>query len=400
MKGVSLVIAAALGATSFHAIAGQGVPIAPGLRFESAVKTEYFSTDNFYRTNDNEVDAKGFILVPELGMFYAHSSGQYALTYKGEMGEIDSASEDDYLDHGLAATAEIRPYAKHAFDFNLSFAKDHDDLGTVRTTGQTRVDNRDLDEWYGWRTGAKYTYGADSARLKWFILGNVFDKEYTTNEAAGARFLSRQEAGLGGGLTYQLTPKSLLLFQIDKTDIEYDHDLPAAFGGSLNGTLTRGLLGYRWLATAKTSGEVWFGLYERDFEESSRGTGKGDSWLVNVSWAPVSYSVFTLDAGQSVQEAALQGENFINRQQIGIQWSHNWSSRASTYAYYRILEDEFDGADRVDDFDNYGFGGRYELTTHYILKLEYAVTDRESDIAGTNLDFDRNTIRLSLNAVF
>ena len=394
--GITLVSSVA----STQVLAGQGVPIGPGARFESSVQAHFLSTDNYYRTNGNEVDATAFVLLPTLGISYAPTDGLFNLLYSGELGEVDTASQDDYLDHRLAFTGSMRPYVKHAFDFGAAYIKGHDDIGTVRTGGQRRVDDRDMDEWNSATGSIKYTYGAPTAKLNWFIFGNLFDREYTTNEfdpinpATGTRFLSRSQNGVGTGLTYKLTPKSKLMFNVEHVEIDYDTDLDP----SLDGTLDRALLGLRWLAAAKTHGELWIGAFSRDFDDSRRKEGTGGSWLAKVTWSPRTYSNISLSTGQEVEEAVLRGENFVDRRHLGLRWDYDWNVRFSTFVSGRYTRDIYEGSDREDDLNEFSIGGRFELSKYYSVGL--IARSVEGDSNANFFDYDRRNLLLTLNAAY
>ncbi len=394
---IAIMLAIGIAANIAHAIEPQGNSLGPSTRFSSEIEFKVEQNDNFYRTNSNEVDAFGFLLLPEMSISYSPSHGKYTFGYVGELGEFDTGAQDDYFDHKFFTSGLFKPLLQHRFSYDGNFRKDHDSFGLDRTQGSQRISNQNLDEWTQFDGGLKYTYGSEQARLNWYLRAEGLDKKYETNRSnalGGTRFLDRTEKGLGTGLTFILAPRTYLVADLSHKAIEYDVDSTPSF----DGTLTKALVGIKWLATAKTTGQVQVGSYSRDFDNSLRKDNDGLSWSARVTWSPKTYSHFKLETGQRALEHVLLGEDFIDYKFYKVGWRQDWTVRVHTDVEIGFYDSEFSGTNRTDDRLVFDASIDYELSTRYLLSLGTTLDERDS--SNNLFDFDQTKIYLSLKTVF
>lgn len=367
-----------------------GIRLGPALRLQPSLGIQVQFTDNRFRTPDNEVSETGVRFDPALILSYTPSAGSFNLGYKGQ---IDPVAEEDYEDREFFLTGDIRPLLRHRFEFDARHQRDHDELGLARTQGIADPESLDLDEWDESGIHGQYTFGAPEARINLSVRGGLTDREYQTNRDA-TRFLDYKTTLVGGGLAYRVGTRTQLVLDYERSEYEYDTD----FMPSFDSTLQRGLVGVRWLATAKTTGEVLVGYFEREFDSNLRQNGDGVDWRAQLTWAPVTRTQFTFTTGRLIQETVLLGESFVNEQLYQIAWRQDWTSRFFSTLTGTQYQAKYEGISRDDDASKVLATLNYELSRKFTLKGGYEYTTRDS---SDNLrDYDRNVLFQGFEFVF
>lgn len=395
---VNTMLLLAVPASAALAAGGQGVSVGASSRVFASVQAGVESNDNLYLTENNAVEAVGLRLRPSLTLVLQPSSGEYQFGYKGDAAALDTSDEDDYFDQHLFAIGKFRPLTRHELSYQVNFRDSHDPFGQDRNQGVGFVANRELDKWRQFDGKVEYVFGGQEATLNWKLRGELLGKTYHTNEtdplnpATGTRFLDRTEAGGGTGLSWKIGPDTRLLADLDTREIDYDSDLTP----SLDGDLITLLVGVGWQATAKTSGEVRIGQYQRNFDDSARRDGDGLAWSAKITWAPQTYTAFSFETGQLATESVLLAENFIDYRYVAAGWQQGWTSRLTTNLRLALNEAEFEGAGRDDS--GYSLSGLlgYKFSDRYSLEFNADFSDRDSNLNG--FDFERTLVGLSLKA--
>ncbi len=316
--GAFLATALMLGAARAEEPATTGIDLGSGLRFDAGLQNDVRWTDNMYLSEDDEVDATGYMLRPSTWLSYLSGNAGGRLGYRGEIGIWDSPTDDDYVDTEAFAAGGIQPLTKHALEGDAAYKRGHDPIGTGRTQGLTeaQVRDREIDLWDSYKAALKYTYGAAETKLRPFLRTSFTATHYQSNRkdpadpATGTRFLDNTYLLVGGGLFFALGPRIGFLVDAEHTEIEYDTDLDPA----LDGSHTQALAGFRYQISAKTHGDVLAGYFFRNFDDGDREDADGLDWRVALNWAPRRRTALSLELGRVAADAILLGENFIDRQ--------------------------------------------------------------------------------------
>lgn len=373
---------------------------APGVRLEPTVGARLWFTDNMYRTANDEADASALIVDPAVVLSYAPSNDRYRLGYQGQFAAHDTNSKDNYADSELFLTGDIRALARHRFEFDARYKHGHDALGSNRTQGVAGSEDRDLDIWNESGVSGKYTFGQPDATLNLYARAGFADKEYKTNRedplnpATGTRFLDYGSVLLGGGVIYRLSAKTRLVLDLEQQDIDYDLDASPSFDGDSE----RALIGVRWLATAKTAGEVMVGHYARNFDAAGRTDVAGFDWQARVNWAPRVASQFTFTTGRLIRETYLLGESFVNEEYAKLGWRQDWSERLYSDAELLFFKDKFEGTAREDDSVGLASAVYYRMSRRTTAKAGLEHYNRDS--SANSLDYKRNVIYTGFDVVF
>lgn len=358
-----------------------GIGLGPGLRLQPALGTEVWYTDNRFYTDGDEISETGLRFDPSLILSYAPSSGVYKAGYKGQ---IDPIIEDDYDDHEFFVTADARPLLRHRFEFDARHKEGHDALGLFRTEGTTASDPEapNLDEWESQNVGGQYTFGAPEARINVSLRGAVGSREYQTNRDI-TQFLDHDSTTYGAGATMRVGARTQLVLDYQHQEFDYDVNSTPSFDSKLDRILT----GLRWMATAKTSGEVLVGFFDRNFDSDAREDADGVDWRARINWQPASRSLFTLTTGRGIEETFLLGEDFLNDEYAELTWRQDWTQRFHSRTVVGLHQLEYEGLDRDDETLVGGVSLFYQISRHVTVKGGFRLANRDS--SATNLDYER-----------
>jgi len=146
-------------------------------------------------------------------------------------------------------------------------------------------------------------------------------------------------------------------------------------------------VGMAWAATAKTSGEIKVGGYQRDHKESYSDDKDGFHWEVNLLWNPRTYSSLELGTRRLSRETYGEGD-YIDSARYETNWNHIWSHRVTSQVSFQYDNDAYIGSPREDKWYKGGASVDYSLRRWVDLNAGYRYEKRSS--SEDNLSYDRN----------
>lgn len=387
-----------LSMTAVHAQEGvvedadSGIGLAPGLRLNPKIETQFWQTDNRYRSNSDTRRETGLIIKPELVLAYAQRAG---VTQLGYSGAIETVAGEDYNDREVFLKTDLRPMLRHRFEADARYRYGHDAIGIGRTEGIPDPQDLDLDKWEDKSAAGQYTFGAPEARMNLSARAEVYGRDYTTNRDQGTGFLDYDSVSFGGNATYRIGAKTQAVIDYEHQVINFDENANPTY----DNTTDRYLTGLRWQATAKTAGEVLVGYFDRDFKAAERGKSDGIDWRAKVAWTPLLRTRLTVTTGRLLRETFLVvGENFVNTRYYELSWRQMWSARLYTDVKGALYDSSYDGTSRSDDTRSGSATLNYELMRNFVVKAGVMYTDRNSTVRVS--DYDRYDFYQGFEFVF
>ena len=140
--------------------------------------------------------------------------------------------------------------------------------------------------------------------------------------------------------------------------------------------------------TAKTSGSIKVGQYDREYDSIARDEDDGFSWEVDVFYKPRTYSIWNFETRRFSQETNGRGDA-IDTHEYAVRWDHDWSGRTSTHFEVIRSEEDYTGSFRADDLWYLEAKYKYSFRRWFDLSGGYRYEDRDTD--EENFDYDRNT---------
>ncbi|HEY0974497.1 MAG TPA: outer membrane beta-barrel protein [Solimonas sp.] len=363
-----------------------GENLAEGTLVRTSIEAGLTYTDNFFYTTQAapQQEAVGWLLRPGAALTRSLSRVSYGFGANAEIAGFDvPSSVDDYQDYRLGGAINWQPASRHQLTFGPTLLWDHDPFGRERTEN-TPLENRELDKWRQVRGDARYRIGLPADRFNYELLVTALDKRYTSNRNF-TQYLDYSSTTEDFLVTYNYSPKTAALINIVATQTDYDKIFPGAFDRSADEI--RYLVGARWTATGKTSGDVRVGYAKRKSNDASRNDFSGLDWRAGVSWTPVAYRGISASIGRSSQESYFNNVKFINNYYYSLQWTEDWTVRFRTLLNLSYIDTDYVGSSRSDQHFTADFEGQYRLNRS--LKVLARIGQNQRDSNFNVVDFDR-----------
>ncbi|RMD69471.1 MAG: hypothetical protein D6819_06870, partial [Gammaproteobacteria bacterium] len=295
--------------------------------------------------------------------------------------------------HRLTGTADLDISLRNRLRLQAAYLKWHDPRGSDTPIGTVRrsLEAPEPDKWHSTRYDGTYSFGAPGARGRIDLHAARLFRRYDNNDQ---EVRDRDTTELDGTFYFRVKPKTSLLLELGKRDIDYINQPPEAV--SLDSSERRYLLGATWEATAKTTGTVKFGRIKKIFDAAEREDFSGGGWDVNITWRPRSYSTVDLLTSRKTYEQTTGVDDFVLVKDIALQWSHKWTQRLDTRLKVSLGRDDYNRSDRQDDRKAAGIELDYQLRRWLDIGLGYDRTERDSNV--NEEDYQSNVFRFSLKA--
>ena len=382
---VALAVAAA--SSSALALEAASIRLADGIEFTPTLQVSESYDDNFRAVEKKEESSWITTIAPTLTLDAYGSKSAYRLSYRAVSDTFHSSHKDNNTDHHLTADAGFEFDARN----RLKLSAGYHDVEETASVDQ----NVENDKYNSKNVGGVYTFGAESARTQLDLGANYDELRYTNSGRLNAD-KERDATALRSTLYYRVAPKTKVLLEGRHTDYDY------VSNDRLNSKNIGLLTGVTWEATAKTTGMVKIGREKKDFDDSSVDDKSTGMWEVGVTWAPRTYSSFSLNTRRGFDEGS-DNANTIKTQSTTLSWNHDWAERlSSTVSYTRSVQDyqyNTAGQKREDTLDSFGLSLNYEMRRWLDLGVGYKYTDNDSDATPRNSEsYTRNIFALTLNA--
>jgi len=363
-------------------------PLSPSITIIEAYNDNIFLQDDIGSANP-ESSLKTTI-VPKLSWLLKKGVDKIKLNSELEIGLYHSSHNDDYINKMFDALL----HKEFSHRSKLELLTSYDYIIETRGTGQSQ--GADLsalaspNKYVDWTLGSKYVYGSNNSIGKIEINLDYLNKEYK-NHRITTQFLNYEAKTLEAIFYYRVMPKTHLLFEVSRKNIEYDKTVVNGF--SLDSDETKFQVGVTWKATQKTTGRAQIGRTQKKFDAKGRGDSTLTSWEVGVRWSPLSYSTLDLTTTGSPTETNGSGD-FINHRAYKIAWNHNWNQSFTTALETSFSNDSYEGSNRDEDMMSYSVGLNYKLKKWLAFSTKYKYSSRDSNIKAG--DFDNNILMFSV----
>lgn len=390
MRRIGLVVGCALLSQTVWA----GEPAAVAMGPFSFIPTASISTghdSNIFNQPSNEESSIITKLKPSLQWLAQTDANTFAFTYSGDYANYHTSGDDNYDDHSISADANLEMNSRNRFTLSANAEFLHDDRGTGSSEGGAAQTRDEPDEYRQDSLFGEWDFGAEGARFGARLTASDVDIEYGNNRIE-TQFRDRDETTVTARLYGRVMPKSRFFIEIEQEDISYD-TIPIS-GNKLDSDQQAASIGIEWELTAQTSGSVQFGRTEKDFDSATLSDADINSWEVEVSWAPRTYSNVLFASSRAPIETNGTG-NFIDSRSHSLSWQHEWSSQFGSTVLFGVGSDDFDGSPRSDDLTSYALSLSYELDRWASVTAQYAYEDKDSN--DPVFDYDKSIVTLSLD---
>jgi hypothetical protein len=353
------------------------------------METKLSYVDNLFRSDDDEKDTGMSTLKPRVQAWLQNGLNTYSLTYELANYIYFDSSDDDFTDNTFNLDVHHEFNAKNVANVFGEYYIGHEERGTGLSEGLAQFIDEpvELD-----RTvfGGNYTYGSKSAKGRIKLGAKATEHDYQNFDNV-TQFRSRDHYDYDGTFFWKIGAKTDALVEVRYTDTEYDKTNPAVFGGSYDSEEYNYLVGVAWEATAKTSGSIKVGAYDRTYDSSARSDDDGFSWEVDLTYEPRTYSRFNLESRRYSEETNGLGDA-IDANKTTLTWDHDWNSRSSTNMSFMYGKEDYTSSNREDDLYGVKATYNYAFRRWVDFGVGYRYEDRDSDLSF--FDYSRNEVFL------
>jgi len=377
LKALPAAVLCALAAQTTLALEPTNLQAGP-LFFTPTLDLETYYTDNLWLTEDREEDTWVGVLTPRLQTWIQDGVNTYSLILELQDSTYESSSDDDFTDYIAKFDMHHEFNAKNVVNAMAEYYDGHEQRGTGLIEGDIVFATDEPVEYTKTSFGGDYTYGSKEGQGRVMLAAKTADYQYD-NFRDFTRYRDYVADTFAGTFFWKLAPRTDALFEATATNNDYDEDDPLDLAGTLTSDEYNYLVGVEWDASAKTSGHVKVGVYDRQYDSNARQDEDGPTWEVGVTWLPRTYSAVDLTTRRFTQETNGLGDA-VDTQEFSLGWNHHWNQRTQTTLRGQYYTEDYQGASREDD--NYVGEARfdYEYRRWMDLGVGYRYEDRDSEI--------------------
>jgi len=349
-----------------------------GLQINPSVMVTGQYDDNITRAETRTISSWETIINPVIDITAGSEINQLNVHYDFERGDFASSQNDSYSDHAVSGGTHNELTSKAVVDTTASYTKSHDGRGTTFSGIATGFNTPD--RWHEAAATAQFSYGGKDATGRIELHGGFSAKRYDNHRSlTAARDLNTENGG--ATFYYRIASKTLALFEGDYDNFDY-----RLANSPLDSHQLTFYTGLTWEATAKTSGTVKVGWQRKKFRRATRTGGGFFSLDAQIKWAPLTYSVWTLESGIRATETDSNGisGSYIKTNDVLLDWTHKWNRRLSHSAEAGYEHGRYIGSARKDNTYTASFGLNYDLAPWLGIGAAYDYAKRSSNVVNTS----------------
>ena len=393
------VMLSAFSSASAEETGAAGIPYGPVTVYPD-VGLSLAHDDNIYLNNADRQSANYEIVSPGVKLVAQNRDDIYSLDYQANLGRYNSGntSNNNYNDQSLIGKASVVVSTRAVIKLMPEFVIGHDQIGSTYGGIQfTPVPNK----WRNTGLSGVFGYGSEGAKGRVELAAGYLATKYLNNRDLTFAY-DKHVSDLGGTFFYRIMPKTSLLFQAKEERVNYDNP------GSVvpNNTLYYYLVGAKWEATAKTTGDFRIGQIQDRYDGNNPlfPNFSGIGWEGKISWNPKDYSRVKFDLSKQPIQTTLVSSNTDLVNSSTVDWSYDWSNRFTSHLIASRYTENFGGAGVNTVNNSYGISADYQFRRWLKANLgwtTWAKTANSVTIPGigyapTFFDYNRNLVMLTL----
>ncbi|MCX2980388.1 hypothetical protein EYC98_05820 [Halieaceae bacterium IMCC14734] len=365
------------------------------LNLTPTLDTELNYTDNLFRTQNSSKSTWGTVITPRLQAWLQNDLSTYSLTYEVQDFRYQSSSDDNATDQRLSL--DVHQVFNQSNTLNL-YAK-YFDAHEMRGTGLTEGDAAELIdkpvEFDYEMFGGEYTVGHATSTGMLQLEAKVESLEYT-NFREATQYRDREADTLRSTFFYRTGPRTQLLAEWRRAEQDYQGKFIESDGSvtNLDNVESLYLLGLAWEASAKTSGEIKVGTFDRQYKSGTAQDTDGIHWQVAARWQPRTYSNLGFTTRRLARETNGVGE-YIDTGEATLWWTHAWSSQYQTKINFLKAKDDYKGSSRNDNRTHFSASIDYNMRRWLEFGTGYRYEKRSSNTS--TFGYTRNVFFIDLN---
>ena len=348
----------------------------------------YFSDNNVFASESDEMDDKGYILAPTLSWRADKGLNSLTASYQGEMARHSELDEVDYSDHKLALEADLEFSIRSRLNLVARQLNEHEAPGGTGLSRRLDATVDGVTEYKDTEIAALYHYGARKAKGGLEFGLEYVERDYDNNpQVTDGYSFSRVKPTFT--FLYAISPDTRLTTGIEYTAFNYeesdriislDNNNFFIFGGAV------------WEVTGKSGGSAKLGYGDRNFNSKNRKDDSSGILNLRAFWRPRDYSRISIDAQRYFSVDT--GSPSIYSE-ILASWRHDWSGRVSTTLSYQWNDVNSD--DNTDDQTITTLGFDVNVRVRRWAELTFSAKNSSSDAQIQDYEYDKQWLGVGLS---
>lgn len=346
--------------------------------FTASVKAAHTSDDNVFREVNGSSDTF-YTISPDLQYTKTFGKHDVLLGYRGAYATYDKNTKEDYTDHFVNLDVLFDLSKQLNVNFIADYSNEHESRGQSGVASSAALDITTLNKN---SVFAGITFGGTDAKMQVELDYTVVNTDYTNN---AQDFRDRRDDTISTRLFYKVGADTRAFVEAKQNNFDY-------LNSTLDSTEQLYRAGLRWEATAKTTGEVKVGTYDKNFDSAAQTDGSGTSYEAYLTWSPKTYSIVNLSLSRLPQESAVGG-SFYTADAMSVNWAHEFNTKVAVNLDANQTTDDYAAGGRKDKTTTAGLGVDYKFRRWLDFGLKYTNSKRTSNAAAN--EFTDNTVMVS-----
>ncbi len=318
------------------------------------------------------------ILRPKVAVDMPTNGQVYSANYSGAYANYTSSSQDNYNDQNFGLAAKNDWTSRVNSLLNFDYSDGHDARNAIPMPGGL-TGNISKELWHTTGVKGMAHYGADGAQGQFELTAGQLSKRYDTNFSGITQLYNYDATPVTGSFFYKVAPATHMILQAGTTNYSYQNAAAKIYDSKEQ----QYMVGVKWDATAKTTGNIRYGSVTKSFNSGFYPTVSSPAWNAAVTWSPRTYSVVNFTLSQAAAEGYTVGSSMISRDSI-VNWTHEWSSYIKSMLSYDDGLDTFQGVNEFFKRKTYEAKLSYAVNRRLNAGIDFQNWKRDSNVAGLN----------------
>jgi len=363
--------------------------------FTPTLTADFGRDDNVFQRDAEAISTYLAIVAPQIRVSMQNNYSRYSLEVEAMEGIFSHSPQDEYRDWRYSLSAYHELNSRNSLNIDLNYRTDHENRGSDLTRYSELPDNIILYDQVDYEL--RYQFGSEESRGRLVFEHGGLSKQYVSqdNVTVGQDFQRREYTA---EFQYNSRSRSMFFIELTRADITYEADqvlTTSDFSLGLDSTETYAYLGVDWNASSNLDGNLKVGSSAKKYAQRSSSDETGLSYDGEVTWSPLSYSMFTLSASQGFDESIGFADG-RQRTEARVRWEHEWSYRLRSVVTLSQLDFDYLGESLTEQYTDLSVGLTLRVARWLDLRVELMRNQLNSTREG--FGFKQNNILVGFNA--
>lgn len=358
--------------------------------------------DNIYYSQLNKVDDLVFHVKPEMTIQSDWKRHALGFAFDGDFQSFASRSSEDKKNYALSADGRFDVLRNSFAHAKWSYANQYENRGVATSvfgdpsrgfSALKPTSYQTMDAAVGYEhKWNRIRLNLDNDAVHIHYENGIAPVTYAIIQNDQTRSRLRNETSLRFG--YELTPSYEAFVKAGYNFIDYDSQF-GADGYQRSSIGYRGVAGIALDFTGKLTGDIYVGYQLQDYKDIRLNTVSGMTGGVGLKWSPSGLTTIQTKIDRVISETVQGSVSGVLSSVAGVTVDHELLRNIILSANAGYMINDYQGGNqRKENIYSAGFNAKYLLNRHFFVKSGFSMSNRSSNIANTNYDYNSAYITL------